>query len=361
MSTSKFIEERIATEAQLKKALTDNISWIKMSFAANNNLGSSKYRNILGAWSESYPETTGYLVPTLLNAYSILKDPSLLTLAKNQISYFQSLVLSNGSFRQSPNSNEAFVFDTAQIMLGLIALNHTEENEATLKMLKDAYLFLLNALDENGTFMHSNYVANYNPSYYARIVWPMLKCEEILNLSAHPKTIKLYNYILHLKHTNYTFNDCSFDGGAYFYTHNLIYTYRGLWESSIILGDIETQNYIIEAINYITNNVVSEKGKFNGSYNKNWEPFNNYVCSVGNAQLASLQLLIYSTKNDFSTLNNISDVIIPLVKSQRSVFSLNPGAVPSSIPVWGPYQRFKYTNWTQKFFSDALIGLLRLF
>ena len=36
----------------------------------------------------------------------------------------------------------------------------------------------------------------------------------------------------------------------------------------------------------------------------------------------------------------------------------NKGAIPSSIPLYGPYQRFKYTNWTQKFYCDATMSVM---
>lgn len=360
MDISKFIHDNIFPQSILIEALRHNFGWIKNSFLINDNLGSAKYKTVLGKWSESYPETTGYLIPTLLNGAHILNDDSLKKIALKQINYFISIQQQDGSFKSSKSSTVSYVFDTAQILLGLIALYEDNTNTTTLRLINNAYFWLIECLDNNGLFVKSNYVENYNPSYYARIVWPMLRSEQLLKCPIHEKTKQLYSRIVNLKNANYTFKNCSFDGRQYFYTHNLIYTYRGLWESSLMLKDNATQDYIEQGLQFILKNIIAANGRFNGSYNSDWSPYKKYICSVGNAQLICLMLEIFKKTEDVSYLTNISSVIKPLINSQRTSLSLNKGAVPSSIPIWGHYQKYKFTNWTQKFYSDALISLIDL-
>lgn len=359
MDAYKIIHDNIASHPILIQALKQNISWIKESFSINNYLGSSKYKTITGKWSDPYPETTGYLIPTLLNSATLLKDKSLNEIALNQLSFFESLQLQDGSFKVSINNDKALVFDTAQIVLGLIALHEYAPHATTLKLIKEAYCWLINNIDDHGQFVKFNYIENYNPSYYARIVWPLLRSEQLLEYSVHVKTKSLYDYIVSLKKTQYTFNKCSFDGGDYFFTHNLIYTYRGLWESSLILHDIETQEYIMQSVQYILENVIPKKGYLCGTYNSNWAAKGQYTCAVGNAQLVCLLVKIFNLTNEPLYFKNISTLMEPLIQSQRTSLSFNIGAIPSSVPVWGQYQRFKFTNWTQKFYSDALVALVR--
>ena len=359
MTSLDFIHENIASHDAFILALQENISWIEKSFIINKNQGSSKYKTLLGHWSESYPETTGYLIPTLISANRILDNLDLITICHEQIGYFKSLHLSNGAFKIEKSVNKPLVFDTAQILFGLIKYSDEFQTDEIHELINSSYQWLCDTLDSDGQFTHSNYVKNYNPAYYARIVWPMLMAENYLNQNHSDKTLALYNYLLSLHNANGTFSKCSFDNQDTFFTHNLIYAYRGLWESSVLLNDSHIQKRLEDDLKNICTSIISTK-HFNGEFNENWQHRRKYICCVGNAQLVCLLLNIYNLNKNRTYLEAIPSLMKPLLKAQKKIFPFNRGAIPSSIPVWERYQRFKFTNWTQKFFADALIALIDL-
>lgn len=358
MPNEIIIKGRIRDKAFLLDALAFNMSWIKKSFSINNNQGSSKYRTSWGKWTNDYPETTGYLLSTLLNTSTLLKDNELKELALSQIKYFESLQLNHGGFKISKDSKKSYVFDSAQIMLGLTALYQNHKDDQLLKMINKCYVWLISLIDDNGEFIDSNFQKNYNPSYYSRIVWSLLKAELLLKTKSE-KTTCLYKKILSLLNSNGTFNDCSFDGSPFAFTHNLIYSYRGLWESANLFDD-NVQLLRIENHIYSLSQKINSEYIFNGEYDNQWNIRKPFVCMVGNAQLTTLLLLIYKTKKEKSLLKTCEILMSPLFLRQSKFSLFNKGAIPSSIPIWGKYQRFKYTNWTQKFYADAIVELLSI-
>jgi len=286
---------------KLEAAVRSNMAWIVKSFKVNNYLGSSGTRTIRGSWGKVYPETTGYLVPTLLDYANYFDDQKVRDLALGQLDFFKSIQNEDGSFRQAVDLETPIVFDTAQIVLGLHRLaSETDDPNGTLGMINRAVDWLGLQLDDEGLFNSFNYVDNYNPAYYARIAWPMASGELIKYSKPRTKTKKLIKRIVELR--------------------------------------LET---------------------IAGSYDENWNGDYTFQCCTGNAQLALMNLILYERSGYKKNLEVVGILLAPLLKKQRKIL-MNAGAIPSSIPIKGEYQRFKYTNWTQKFYCDALLKLLEL-
>lgn len=333
------------------------MDWIVKSFKVNNYLGSSGTRTIRGSWGKVYPETTGYLIPTLFNYASYFDDQKIRDLALRQLDYFKSIQNEDGSFRQAADIEAPIVFDTAQIILGLLSLAaESETPNAILGMINRAVDWLGLQLDDEGNFVAHNYVDNYNPAYYARIAWPMASGELIKYSKPRTKTKNLIKRLVELRLENKSFATMSFHPDQKAYTHTIAYTIRGLWECAEILNDRKLKKKLRSTINLFNEHIL-EKQSIAGSYDENWNGDFSFQCTVGNAQLALMNLILYERSGYKKNLEVIEILLAPILKNQRKIL-MNAGAVPSSIPIKGEYQRFKYTNWTQKFFCDALLKLL---
>lgn len=334
-----------------KSALT----WISNSFKANNNLGSSGKSNVLGQFDKPYPETTGYLIPTLIDASKILDKKDYLQLALKQLDFFDSIQNSDGSFQQSIDNKKPIVFDTAQILIGFISL-HQSGTVNLLDKINDIRTWLYSRLDENGLFKSDHYFENYYPSYYSRVIWPMLLADQVLDIPFPDKSAKAINYLQSLQNNNLSFADWSFDGRDDAFTHTIIYTLRGLWECACLLGMSELESTVVKSVSYLDQLILSEGG-FAGSYDSSWKGDRSFICSAGHAQLFLLMEKI-KAKSDihFDSQTKLISILI----GNQSVKGKNKGGISASIPIWGKYQRWYYTNWTQKFFCDAIAKLLIL-
>lgn len=335
------------------------MAWILTSFKANRNLGSSGLRSMKGTWGPVYPETTGYLVPTLLDYAAYFDDRKVKKVALKQLSYFKSIQNEDGSFRQSAEKAEPIIFDTAQILFGLLRIaSEVEAPNEVLHMIIEAVDWLGVQLDDQGLFTDYNYVDDFNPAYYTRVAWAMASSELIKYSKPRTKTKKLIWRLASLELENHFFRDAGFHSEEPALTHTLAYTLRGLWECGELLNDRKLKKKVRQSMNAL-NERIQEKGKVAGSYNENWTGDYSFLCSTGNAQLALLSLLMYERSGFKKNLANVELLLQPLLKAQRGL-SLNSGAIPSSIPMRGKYQRMKYTNWTQKFFCDAVLTLLKM-
>ena len=349
--TGRLID-KLGGKPRIEDALKRNLKWIINSFSVNNNLGSSSHSNIIGKFSVPYLETTGYLLPTLLNATRYFDDQHYKELALKQISFFQEYKNEDGSFYQKVNDSKPIVFDTSQILLGLCAIYKHKQTKEVKSLIKEANKWLTDNLNEQGSFINYNYTSNTCPAYYARVFWAMLSANEIIPLENKYKVIAGLEKIVSSSLSNYSFHNWGFENETYVLTHNIAYTLRGLYESALLLNDRNISKLVNNIIETIVN-IINSKGSLCGAYDKDWQPDCSYVCSTGNAQLAFLISKVNTEKYE--------DVIVllikPLLKAQK-INGFNQGAIPSSIPLWGKYQRWRYTNWTQKFFCDALLNIL---
>jgi len=347
----KSITDQLGGVSSLNKSLHLNLNWIKKSIDHNNGLGSSAYRTLWGTWSGVYPETTGYLIPTLLNASQFTKDEIWFDYAKKSVAFLKTIQNEDGSFYKSIENPKPIVFDTAQILFGFCAYH--EKFSGQKEVIKNAYSWLLSQINDKGLFINYNYVLNYNPAYYSRIFWPMLCAEKLLQIPTHHKIEKGLENILQLQNENGSFNDWSFDKNKDALTHTIVYTLRGLWECADSLPHLKLEEACVKSVDVL----LSLPAVFAGAYNQNLHGDFSFVCSVGNAQMAVLLNKIYTKKKNPKYLEPIVGLLKPLLKSQsHSIF--NSGAIPASIPFYGKYQRFRYTNWTQKFFVDAILELI---
>lgn len=340
-------------------AMSESVDWLLESFHVNNDMGSSGTRSLRGKWGAVYPETTGYIVPTLYKAGELVGNDEACKVALKQIEFFSNIQNENGSFWQAMDNQSPIVFDTAQIVEGLLFIAHmSKKPRPILKMINRAVDWLGTQLDDEGRFVDHHYVPDHDPAYYARIAWLMAAGELIKYSKPRTKTKKLITRIVGLQNENKSFKDWGFHPDQPAHTHTIAYTFRGLWECANMLNDRKLRKQVRSSVHMLSH-TIEEQGGIAGAYDESWQGDSAYICAVGNAQLAILYLLMYQHSGSKKYLKHVTDLMKPLVKSQRPKL-VHRGAIPSSIPMSGKYQKLKYTNWTQKFYCDALYMLLTM-
>ena len=91
-------------------------------------------------WLPSYPETTGYIIETMLAAAKSLQRPELVERARRMIDWELSIQLPDGAFPGhfgEPGSRPV-IFNTGQIMHGLIA-GHTQLGRADRPLVRHPF------------------------------------------------------------------------------------------------------------------------------------------------------------------------------------------------------------------------------
>ena len=192
------MDHGIPYRSELIHAIEENLSWVKKSIEAQSGQGSSAYRMWWGTWGQSYPETTGYLIPTLLHADGLIDHIDYASTANHLTRFLISIQNEDGSFPIQLNSSQVNVFDTAQILLGLCSYYQYQKDDELKQAIVLCHNWLVAQLDENGKFLEHNLYKDYNPSYYLRIIWPILWSARILNLQIPSSVIQSYEYLTQL-------------------------------------------------------------------------------------------------------------------------------------------------------------------
>lgn len=312
----------------------------------------SKIYKPVGFWSGAYPETTGYLIPTLFDAG---KRNEAMALADWVISLQYEDGGLPGGLMSNGKKEERSIFNTAQMIIGLHRAAKETSEDKYAKATLDAGNWLKNVQDVDGSWSQYHYKKGYFPSYYTRVAWPMLLASEFEHGDAieHAAT-KTFELIQAKKRNNHFIKDSAFESGHAAFLHTIAYTIRGFIEAGMILKrkDFWKTGYNLA---YKLFRKYELKKYLAGAYHEDFSEVKWYRCLTGEAQMCIIWLLIAEHKNDPRFVNVASKVLDDLCKAQpTSSFLKKKGGLPGSKPYYGRYIAFRQPNWATKFFMDAL-------
>lgn len=346
------------------KHLEKTIRWLIRSRCKRG--GSSGYYNILLGWSKPYPETTGYIIPTLIDYANEYNDNHSKEIALEFGQWLLTIQNEDGSWNSGLHPSRRAIpsiFNTAQVLFGLNRLHLETGDEKWKKSSISAAGWLANLVNEQG-FWQTGHYQNFNPTYYSRVAWPMLLTSKSFNLSSvKEKSVLVLNTLIRRKRENGTFEGWGFEDRKPAFTHTVAYTLRGFLESSILLDDWEKYGKQTEqALQKFYEFAELNNGRLAGEYDTNWNFNNKYTCLTGNLQIAICLMRWYEINGDLRLLNAASKLIefVNRTQSQKPAFGPLNGSVTGSKPIWGKYMMGRYPNWAAKFYADALMLFLKL-
>ncbi len=325
----------------------------------------SRWYHPLSGWSWPYPETTGYLIETLIRYAAFSGRRSFADLAVQQADWIRSLQEADGALpggavvdgRKEPPS----VFNTGQMIFGLLAAaDHTGEKRY-LESARRAARWLAGQVDETGgTWTQHAYVSGFSPAYYTRVCWPMLEVHaRAPDESIKAAAVRVLNTIAGWQQENGAILNWGFQPGKPAFTHTIAYTIRGFLESAQLLGH-EGKRFAETA--FKTADVLRRRtelrGRLAGAYDEKLQGVYWYACLTGHCQMAGIWMRLYDQTCDprfFSTALKALQFVI----ARQRMHSIDPnviGAIAGSSPRWGRYLTLRYPNWAAKFYLDALMG-----
>lgn len=304
-------------------------------------------------WSASYPETTGYIIPTLFDAGY---QEQAIELAK----WLMSLQYEDGGlpggFYNPGQRQERSIFNTAQMIQGL----HRAAIETSDPSFKTAAVkagkWLAKTQDSNGAWSQYHYVEGYSPSYYSRVAWPMLQSAEFENdTSVRSAAINALDYIQSKKLENGFIQDSGFQANKPVFLHTLAYTIRGFLEAALILERADYWSTGYQLAHKLFREFEIKK-RLAGAYAESGDRVDWYRCLTGEAQMCIIWMLIAKHENDPRFLNTSSKLLDDLCAAQPSITLLKrKGGLAGSKPFFGRYIALRQPNWASKFFMDALL------
>jgi len=320
------------------------ITWLCRSIEATGNRGSAHSYSPLFGWAKAYPETTGYLIPTLLRYADILQDDTLRNLAESCRNWLLHIQLPNGAWASGvAGGKKPSVFNTAMILGGMAS----------------PPAWLLSELSPDGAWRSAAYVPGFVPSYYTYAVWSLLEAGGRSGLSEVPDRMRTaLRYYARRFRPDGTVADWGLTPGDWAFTHTIAYTLQGFLESALLLGEQEILEKTLNAADRLEAE-FERSGRIAGCYGLGWKGDYSFTCPVGNAQLSiffrRIREITGAEKFDRAAEFSLREAL------RFQHFGKKPdthGALPGSAPFWGPYLRWRYPNWGAKFLLDALAATL---
>lgn len=366
-----FLNRERASEESNNEHMLAALDWLRRAQDAVGNGGvAGRYHMNLG-FSYAYPETSGHILSTLIKASAYFNDPKYLDRARDIVNFLLRVQMKNGAHQSfeyvEGREQKPAVFNTGQIMLGLIAWYNQTKDHRVLESLHRSAEWLLSVQQEDGSWHGSWQLDSYGivkPSNYSRVAWPLallakISLKEQYSLSA----LRFLEWLL----TRIDFKTGWIDNMGFSredhekrrsLTHTMAYAYRGLFECALLFNRKDLIDIVQKASRNIINNYYSS-GFLCGVYDSSWNEVVKYSCLTGNCQLSVIWLKLFKYYNDKFFLKAARSAV-EQVKSYQNLSSLNPGirgAIAGSKPIWGGYITYAYPNWAAKFFIDALLLL----
>ena len=350
-----------------ERHLAETRAWLDRSVERGRG-GSSAHFSLVTGWARPYPETTGYLIPTLLELAAHTGDARHAEQARGLGDWLLDIQDPEGSWRggQHPPRTEAeqrgSVFNTGQILEGMVALARHDGDERYRDAALRGARWLASGLGDDGLWTTRDYRSETTPTYYTRVAWPMLEVWALTGESALRDAAEgVLNALGERRDADGFFQGMSFRPDQPAFLHTIAYTLRGFLESARLLGAWEPHGAVAdEALTRLARRADLTGGRIPGSFGPGWRKAGDAMCLTGNAQLALCLLIRDERAPDLRRVNTAAKLVDAVCRTQvlRGPVRALRGGVAGSWPIWGRYMTLRYPNWAAKFHADALLRLI---
>lgn len=339
------------------------LHWLKRSIDVCNGNGSSAYYSLLfrpwrGGWEKAYPETTGYLIETLLDYEQVSRLPWLREYAIRCAHWLTQQQMESGAMPGGvAGSASPSIFNTGQILFGLVRAWEVTGELVFYQTFEKAVRWMCHSLEPDGSWKTGAYLKDYTPSYYTRAVWGVLYANRHLQQSETTDAmLKALNYYQAQITAQQSVHNWGFRPGEAAFTHTIAYTIRGFLESALLLKNAPLLETAVQLGSQVAA-VYEREGRLAGSYDERWKGDYRFTCLTGNAQMSIVLARLFAETGRVY-FKDISQRIFEDIKAcqrRAAVFPNIHGAIPGSKPYWGKYFPFRYPNWAAKFYLDAYL------
>ena len=334
--------------------------WILESQKVNKDGGSASHFDIYG-WRASFPETTGYIIPSLIDYSRYANAPLYFEKAKIMGEFLLKVQLENGAFQGGSMEAKEIVptvFNTGQVIFGLVRLYKETNDNRFLESAKKAGNWLCEMQETDGSWI-KGLSPNADPiphTYNVRAAWALLKLNEIVPdvkyVNCNAKNVE-WSISQQNKYGWFKLNSFWEDKDPF--THTIAYTMRGILESGIA----QKNEVWIQAIKYSADQLkghIKENGSFANRLGPNWESKDKSTCLTGNSQLAIIYGKLYELFGNVEYLSLLKKINSFQKRTQYNTGNSKiKGGIKGSYPIYGDYCPYSYPNWAAKFFIDALL------
>jgi rhamnogalacturonyl hydrolase YesR len=341
--------------------LNSVVQWILD--AQQSDGGIPAYYSLLTGYSESYPEVTGYIIPTLYNfARETAHGPAAIQSAERATQWLISLQLPGGAFPGGLHGTETHpsIFNTGQILQGLVRADMETERANIRRSAIAAGDWLVSMQRSDGAWAGPGAYQNSAHSYYSMVAWALAELSERTGNPRYGAAAeKNLEWVLSHFHPSGWVDGINLKGHPS-YLHFIAYVLQGVLECAILRRRDDAIEQVAKAAWVLLRKFETNK-YLAGAYEPDFKAGQSFTCLTGNAQMSCVWLRLFEMTDDLRYLNaalKMNEMLKQLIptRGRKGI----AGGVSGSYPIWGRYQPMRYISWGCKFFADALLLEQRL-
>ena len=329
-------------------------NWILNAQKATPNGGvAAWYKLSTGYCPTSYPEVTGYIIPTVFDLFHLTGEKKYRDVAIEMADWIISVQLPTAAV-PAMDFSTPYVFDTGQCISGWVRAYKETGDARYLKAAEKAASWLAGMQSEDGSFPLTPFTRSTH-TYHCRVSWMLLQLYESTRNSVYRDVaVKNLNWALGFQKPNGWCVPTNQET-----THFIAYAGRGMLEASQITGN---KAYLVFAQKLADALIQLQlpNGVLYGEYDQNWKPVVESSCLTGNLQIAIIWMRLYAITGD-EKYRGAATKALCYVLATQDVTSPKPGingSIAGSQPLTGSYCPNMYLSWATKFFIDAVNLLL---
>jgi hypothetical protein len=320
--------------------------------------GVARHFSLVSGWSESYPEITGYVVPTMIGAAEKGDDAALRERARRMVDWLVSIQLPDGGFQAGTIGARPVVptiFNTGQILLGLATAVRVW-GDVYLRSMHGASDWLVTAQDSDGCWRRfaSPFAMPGEKTYYTHVAWGLFEAARIAPATPYADAaLANIRWTLGQMRPNGWLEQCCLDTPAAPLTHTIGYALRGLVEAYRFT---QSEDWLTPCRRTADGALTALRsdGFLPGRLDANWRGTVSWTCLTGSLQIAICWLMLYQYTGD-ERYHQAARSVNRFVRRTLHVDGRldTRGGIKGSFPVSGDYGKFEYLAWACKFFIDA--------
>jgi hypothetical protein len=341
-------------------SMAESIHWLcrAQDNSKSCDNGVARHYSLINGWGPSYPETTGYIIPTILDYAESYNKKKLIKRATKMLDWLVDIQLSDGGFQGGTVICKPVVpvtFNTGQILIGL-ARGAAQFGKPYQYSMRKAADWLTNTQDSDGCWRENPtpFATVEEKAYETHVSWGLFEAARASGEKKYADAaIKNIKWALTKQHPNGWFDNCCLVDSNQPLTHTLGYVLRGILEAHHYTND----SALLKSAELTAQGLLSaidSNGFIPGRLDKNWNGTVSYACLTGTVQIAHCWLLLYLATGD----TRYRDSAYAANKYVRKTVQVNGnpnkrGGIKGSFPVSGHYAPYEYLNWAAKFFIDS--------
>ena len=349
-------------EVSLRQSLETAYAWLCAAQDATPDDGVAAGFSLVKGWWASYPETTGYIIPTFLTYAEVMREPKARERAIRMADWEIDVQLPSGAVRSGTLSTPVgpAVFNTGQVLFGWVSAYQATGEARFARAAQRAAEWLLREQDEDGAWRKNLSLLTHRPvhTYNVRAAWGLALTGHVFD---EPRWItaarKNCEWTLMQQQQNGWFRHNGFTKNEAPLLHTIAYTLEGL----LGVGELLDEERYVEAAAsgaLPLAAIYDASRRLRGRYRSNWQQAVRWRCLTGEAQMALvlLRLAKHSTRDiAFASIGRAILRDLSVIQDHASPYPESHGGISGSQPLWGDYNALAYINWAAKFYMDALM------